>query len=279
MSATGSTAQQVRALLAGGELEKLPVKAIELDSKFQLRDSSHRDTEELEEVLDDPDAELTPVLVVQIDARGGRRHVLLDGHRRLAAYRLKNRLEIPCRVIRQASPSALIYFASVRANTQHGKRLSNEEKREAVYKAQTEPAFAALSTREAASVLGVSHTLVANVRSEWKNRTPLDDEGREGILDTIEEVTSTMQTAWRSLRGYLLSPAAENKYQAASEALLELKAELEGEPVGPPPLTRVRANVQPSLEGPPEYVPHLPGLLMKKVPGVAAMYKERHSQS
>ena len=116
--------------------------------------------EEYAEAMADPDRVFPPV-TVYFD---GRNYWLADGFHRLEAWRQIGRAEIPAEV-RQGNVRAAILH-SVKANSAHGLRRSNADKRRAVTTLLEDGEWSQWSNREIARRCAVSDVFVAAVRAD-----------------------------------------------------------------------------------------------------------------
>src|SRR5690606_26770405 len=106
------------------------------------------------------DAEFPPVSVFY----DGTHYWLADGFHRLAACRELGRGTIRCD-LRQGTLADAVWY-SCGANSTHGQRRSNKDKRRAVETALRNKNVQGLSNRQIAKHCGVSHTYVAKVKEE-----------------------------------------------------------------------------------------------------------------
>lgn len=101
-----------------------------------------------------------PPVVVFFD---GSTHWLADGFHRFHAHRMARAEEIEAEVRTGARRDAVLF--SVGANARHGLRRSNEDKRRAVQTLLDDAEWSQWSDRQIAEACGVSHPLVAAVRT------------------------------------------------------------------------------------------------------------------
>lgn len=105
---------------------------------------------------------------------GSERYILVDGHHRLYAAMKNSRSKISANVHR-GDKAAALHFA-LTANTEHGLRRSNADKRKIVLLAMNEPNYDSLSLREMGDLCRVSHELVRGIKQEINEKTDdLDD--------------------------------------------------------------------------------------------------------
>lgn len=128
-----------------------------------------------------------PPLVVWDSERG---LVLLDGFHRAEAYKGAGKLEnIEVELFQGTEDQARIFAAQ--ANQSHGLPLTKFSKAQAVKMLCATSEGAKLSSRAAARLLGVSHTLVAQIRKKATNTT---DEVAVNTLHPPEEGGTTGET-------------------------------------------------------------------------------------
>ena len=155
--------------------QTLPIEKITTDVGLQMRDA------ESETVIDDyaeaiRQGDVFPPVTVYTD---GTHFWLVDGFHRLAAYKKCGLDSIPC-VVRQGTFNEAKACAC-EANTDHGHRRSNQDKRNAVREYLTIPEKTELSNNEIGNRLKVSHHLVHEVRHEMGVKpSPKSHVGRGG---------------------------------------------------------------------------------------------------
>jgi hypothetical protein len=89
-------------------------------------------------------------------------NTLADGFHRLHASRAAERAEVECNIVHGTRRDAVLY--SVGANTSHGLRRTNEDKRKAVLTLLKDDEWAQWSAREIAKVCAVDHRFVDRLR-------------------------------------------------------------------------------------------------------------------
>jgi hypothetical protein len=137
----------------------IELSKIRLDGGTQSRASINEETvAEYAEAMADP-ATVFPPAVVYYD---GKDHWLADGFHRVAAWARIGRTEVPCDVRQGDRRRAILH--SVAANSAHGLRRTNEDKRRAVLTLLDDAEWSQWSDREIARRCGVSAPLVAAVR-------------------------------------------------------------------------------------------------------------------
>jgi len=102
-----------------------------------------------------------PSVVVYYD---GETYWLVDGYHRLEAVKKLKRKTIDCEIHEGTLEDA--QWHSYKANSEHGLRRSNDDKKKAVKAALQHPAAAEMSDREIAIHVGVSNRMVSTYRKE-----------------------------------------------------------------------------------------------------------------
>lgn len=170
--------------------ETVEIKDIITDAGTQFR--AKMNDEAIAEYAEAAMSVVLPPIEVVTD---GKSMWLVDGFHRVAAYQRIGSTHIQA-VVRQGTLRDAIRIAAG-ANTAHGLRRTNADKRYAVEKILADPEWAALSTREVAKIASVSHTMVAAMRQESDpDPEPGPDEGVNvyggdeagEVLDAGEEV-------------------------------------------------------------------------------------------
>lgn len=137
----------------------LHIDQIRTDGGTQSRAAINEATvAEYAEAMADPDT-VFPAVVVYFD---GRDHWLADGFHRLEAWRRIGRTEVPADVRQGDRRRAILH--SVAANSAHGLRRTNDDKRRAVLTLLEDDEWRQWSDREIADRCRVSHTFVGKVR-------------------------------------------------------------------------------------------------------------------
>lgn len=138
--------------------KSLNLAAIRIDGGTQSRVAINQDAvAEYAQVITDGDT--LPNITVFLD---GADYWLADGFHRLFAHKAAGKASIVADVLTGTCRDAVLY--SLAANTVHGLRPSNEDKRKAVGIMLADEEWAALSVREIARHCGVSHTLVLRMQ-------------------------------------------------------------------------------------------------------------------
>lgn len=164
----------------------LPIDSIRIDGGTQSRASINEATvAEYAEAMADP-ATVFPPVIAYFD---GREYWLADGFHRLAAWRQIGRTDIPAE-IRQGDRRAAILH-SVAANSAHGLRRTNDDKRRAVLTLLEDAEWSAWSDREIARRCAVHHEMVGKLRASLTGGSASDAR----TYTTKHGTTATMNTA------------------------------------------------------------------------------------
>ena len=148
----------------------IEVKSIRTDGRTQTRVAiSEATVVEYAEALAGG-AELPPV-VVFFD---GKDYWLADGFHRVAAYEKCHRQTVPADVRLGSQRDAILH--AVGANSMHGLRRTNEDKRKAVAIVLNDAEWSKRSLREIARLCGVSYQLVSNIMQEHDAPPPAPTE-------------------------------------------------------------------------------------------------------
>lgn len=106
--------------------------------------------------------------------KGSERFILVDGHHRLHAAHDAGRKKLACNV-HSGDREAALRFA-LAANSDHGLRRSQADKRKAVLTALNQPEYEDLSLRDLSEICRVSHELVRNIKQEINEKAEgMDD--------------------------------------------------------------------------------------------------------
>jgi len=127
-------------------------------------------------------------LVVFFD---GKKYYLADGFHRYFAAKRANRTSVPCEVINGTLREAIKY--SLGANSKHGLRRTNEDKRTAVEFALADKEWGQLSSRAIADLCGVSHTFVDRCR-EPQVATVATSKNENTVNNGVSETGETSRT-------------------------------------------------------------------------------------
>lgn len=139
----------------------LTISQIRRDGGTQSRAALNKETvAEYAEAMSDENTVFPPV-VVYFD---GRSYWLADGFHRLAAWEQIGREEVPVEIRQGDCRRAILH--SVAANSAHGLRRTNADKRRAVMTLLEDEEWGAWSNREIARRCGVSDVFVGKVRGD-----------------------------------------------------------------------------------------------------------------
>lgn len=137
-------------------MKNVNLNAIRIDGGTQARASLNESA--VAEYADDL-ASLPPVLLFN----DGSEQWLADGFHRYHAYRKAGKASIPAEIRSGTRRDAILY--AVGANTAHGLRRTNEDKRRAVRTLLDDAEWATWSDRKIAEACGVGHPFVASLRN------------------------------------------------------------------------------------------------------------------
>jgi ParB-like chromosome segregation protein Spo0J len=142
----------------------LPLAEIVMSAGTQVRQAINTDTvAEYAEAMERGD-KFPPVVVFHVVEGQGRGYVLADGFHRWTAAKRNDETHILADV-RQGTRLDALKFA-LGANTTHGLRRTNADKRQAVRVALAEPKLSKLSNRLLANICALSPTTVGTIRNE-----------------------------------------------------------------------------------------------------------------
>jgi hypothetical protein len=136
---------------------ELSIDSIRIDGGTQSR--VEIDEDYVAELVECIDALPPPIVLVE-----GDNFWMADGFHRVYAHRKAGRKVIRC-VCRHGTKRQAVKF-SLQANSTHGKRRTNEDKRRAVQIALADAEWSKLSNRDIADLCKVTHTLVNKMRDE-----------------------------------------------------------------------------------------------------------------
>jgi hypothetical protein len=139
----------------------LPISQIRRDGGTQSRVTLDEATvAEYAEAMGDPDTVFPPVTVYH----DGRDHWLADGFHRIAAWERIGRTDIPADILKGDRRRAILH--SLVANTTHGLRRSNEDKRRAVTMLLKDEEWSLWSQSKIAKACRVSREYVNRISRE-----------------------------------------------------------------------------------------------------------------
>jgi hypothetical protein len=199
----------------------LPISSLTIDRAISCRAELDSDTiAEYAARLEDG-ATFPPVDVFQ----DGESYILADGFLRACAYRRAGLGEIPVTIHTGGRRGAMLWAAG--ANSAHGLRRTNAEKRAAVSRLLADAEWAKWSDREIGRRCAVSDVFVGNLRGEL---TANGSQSPERTYTTRHGTTATMNT------GNIGRTAAPASSPAPTfPRLVELSAEVEPAPATPRP--------------------------------------------
>lgn len=142
----------------------LPIDSIEVEHSLQCRVAIAKETIEEYRDLIAAGVKFPPVVVVRYP---DDRLILVDGFTRRQAYILASKAKIPAKVV--DGDRKLAVQLACGANSDHGVRRSQDDKRKAVRLAIAE--FSELSSRAIGEVCGCSHTFVDKIRKQIEEAT------------------------------------------------------------------------------------------------------------
>lgn len=143
------------------------LKSIRIDGGTQARVAISNETlTEYAAAVSEGGNALPPVVLFH----DGSDYWLADGFHRYHAHAQAGRVSIDAEV-RTGTQRDAIYY-SLGANTRHGLRLSNDDKRRAVSTMLADPEWSKMSDREIAKHCGCAHPLVGQMRNPAPKPTP-----------------------------------------------------------------------------------------------------------
>ena len=168
----------------------LLIDQIRTDGGTQSRAAINEATvAEYADAMADPDTVFPPV-IVYFD---GREYWLADGFHRVAAWASLGRTEIPVEIRQGDRRRAILH--SVAANSAHGLRRTNEDKRRAVMTLLEDAEWSTWTDSEVARRCAVSHTFVAKMREALTCNVSSEATEQPRTYTTKHGTTATMNTA------------------------------------------------------------------------------------
>ena len=150
--------------IATTETTRLPLGQLRTDGGTQIRAKvDQRVVEEYAEQMASPETEFPPVIVFD----DGHDCWLADGFHRVAAAARAQLADIACEVRPGSRREAILY--AVGANSSHGLRRTNEDKRRAVRLLLADDEWTQKSDRWIAERCGVSNSMVSYCRAQLSN--------------------------------------------------------------------------------------------------------------
>jgi transposase-like protein len=136
----------------------------------------------------------------------GVEHWLADGFHRYHAANAAHLTELEACIFNGTRRDAVLH--SVGANTDHGLRRTNEDKRRAVRILLEDVEWASWSDSEIARRCGVSHVFVGDVRRGYRTRS--DARGQKSILETVTSMDAPARTFTHHKTGKPATMRTEN---------------------------------------------------------------------
>ena len=148
-------------------IKKIPFSFIKEDHATQVRGAvSSARVRDLTALLNETEADLDPIDVFLPMGSGepsaANPFWLADGYHRVAAYRSAGKAKVPARLHEGGQREAIEF--GLRKNGHHGTPMSNKEKRHATELAVLHPEIGQYTDKKIAKMIGVSQTLVNNIR-------------------------------------------------------------------------------------------------------------------
>lgn len=187
------------------------------------------------------DGAIFPPVTVFFD---GEEYWLADGFNRYYAHKLIQRPHIDIVIKQGTRLDAKLY--AVGANSDHGQRRTNEDKRNAVLMVLSEPAWKGWSARDVAKHCAVTHTFVNDVKKSLeapstqekpapKKKLPVVDAPEHDPMDDMKEAIQTLneelEKASRAAAAGVLAEGMEDAreiMERQAEEIKTLKAENDG---------------------------------------------------
>lgn len=168
----------------------IAVSQVRLDGGTQSRALIHEDTvAEYAEAMANPETVFPPI-IVYFD---GADYWLADGFHRLEAWKRIGRAEVPAEIRQGDRRKAILH--SVAANSAHGLRRTNEDKRRAVQTLLEDAEWAQWSDREIARRCAVSNHFVSSVRASLTGNSPSENADQPRVYTTKHGTEAVMNTA------------------------------------------------------------------------------------
>jgi len=117
-----------------------------------------------------------PAITVMAE-RGAQRYILVDGHHRLAAAERIGKKTFLC-TVKRGDKQAALHFA-LGANSQHGLRRTNADKRKSVMMAMNAAEYDGMSMRAMGELCNVSRMLVSDIKQEFLEKDKEKDNGSD----------------------------------------------------------------------------------------------------
>ena len=168
----------------------LHITQIRRDGGTQSRAAIHEATvADYAEAMADPNTVFPPVIVYH----DGKDYWLADGFHRLAAWERIGRTDIPAEIRQGDRRRAILH--SLAANSAHGLRRTNDDKRRAVLTLLEDAEWSQWSNREIARRCAVGDHLVAELRAGLTAFSRSEDQSEARVYTTKHGSKATMNTA------------------------------------------------------------------------------------
>lgn len=168
----------------------IAVSQVRLDGGTQSRALIHEDTvAEYAEAMANPETVFPPI-IVYFD---GADYWLADGFHRLEAWKRIGRAEVPAEIRQGDRRKAILH--SVAANSAHGLRRTNDDKRRAVLTLLEDAEWSQWSDREIARRCAVSNHFVSSVRASLTGNSPSENAEQPRVYTTKHGTEAVMNTA------------------------------------------------------------------------------------
>lgn len=213
----------------------LGLESIRIDGGTQSRATLNQST--IEDYADDMRAGVEfPSIIVFYD---GKTYWLADGFHRWYAARKADLEKIACEVKQGTQRDAILF--SVGANSDHGQRRTNADKRRAVELLLNDREWSKRSDRWIAEKCGVGHPFVGDVRHQVESDSTSTVSGRDGKQYPRQKATVEAQAA---IVHEIPSDLDEVEWEPPTNGEPE---ESDEAPVTPIPTTQRRRQVDPQL--------------------------------
>jgi hypothetical protein len=153
--------------------------------------------------------------------RIGKELYVVDGFHRVKAALLANVGTIPAN-IRQGTPDDALLFC-VRANSTHGLRRSNQDKRRAVEMLLDHPIFSRMGSKKIAEYAGVSSPMVIDIKRQRAGEMTTTEKRRAGGVESTHKpaaVPSKLPQAVQAFADVMREAGASKEVIASAVALL-----------------------------------------------------------
>ena len=220
----------------------IAVSQVRLDGGTQSRARIHEDTvAEYAEAMASPETVFPPI-IVYFD---GADYWLADGFHRLEAWKRIGRSEVPAEIRQGDRRKAILH--SVAANSAHGLRRTNDDKRRAVLTLLEDAEWSQWSNREIARRCAVGDHLVADLRAGLTAFSRSENADHQRVYTTKHGTEAVMNTAniGAGSRGDQETAAPQQVDQVAQKAERPPKVPLDSEPDQESPERKAVARLTP----------------------------------